>query len=201
MNRSEFASAMMMTLIFTGTAFAADPPATGFRPASPAIKTAQGVVAAPVPVTLAPLKQKLTMQMVPLQQSSPLSPCVTIPAAIDSVHKKYEEAEHALYAAGLQGKFSLRISEYTGYYRPYVKGCCSTSNEYSVQDQQAAGCVSSESLNACLDKLTRSCIGKYVQSWQKVRQDAQKIQQDTKAVSTASDQLAQAMQQLVATLP
>lgn len=185
-----------------GTAFAADPPVTGFRPASPAIKTAPGlpatgVVATPVPGALAPLKQKLTMQMAPLQ---PLSPCITVPAAIDAVLKKDLEAREVLHASGVNGQFPLGRGKLQSYFLPSVKGCCSPGKEYSVQDQQAAGCVGSESLNACLDKVTRSCIAKYAQTWH-IKQDAQKLQQSASAVSTASGQFAQALQQFAATVP
>ena len=44
-------------------------------------------------------------------------------------------------------------------YRDYINSCLTKS--YSVQDQQAAGCAGTDTVNQCMDKLYKHCIAAY----------------------------------------
>ena len=44
-------------------------------------------------------------------------------------------------------------------YKPHIKNCLAKS--YSIQDQQAAGCAGTDTVNQCMDKLYKYCIGSY----------------------------------------
>lgn len=55
---------------------------------------------------------------------------------------------------------SARIDdELHSYYKPHIKHCLTKS--YSVQDQQTAGCAGTDTVNQCMDKLYKYCIGSY----------------------------------------
>ena len=43
-------------------------------------------------------------------------------------------------------------------YQIHVKDCCSPQKSFSVQEQQAAGCLDSDTVKQCMDKLTGYCI-------------------------------------------
>lgn len=45
------------------------------------------------------------------------------------------------------------------FYKAHIKNCLAKS--YSVQDQQAAGCAGTDTVNQCMDKLYKYCIGSY----------------------------------------
>ena len=50
------------------------------------------------------------------------------------------------------------ISSDVHYYKGHLEGCCSQQKSFSVQDQQAAGCANSDTVQQCMDKLLRQCI-------------------------------------------
>jgi len=100
------------------------------------------------------------MELKPLQQTLVASQ-LAIPylyqlllSTIDNVYA----AEHELHNA--TGCMSAAIDdELKSYYKPYIKNCLTKS--YSVQDQQSAGCAGTDTVNQCMDKLYKHCIGGY----------------------------------------
>ncbi|HON59141.1 MAG TPA: hypothetical protein PLT45_06350 [Smithella sp.] len=77
--------------------------------------------------------------------------------AIDRVQKAYSP----LKFHDCQGGWPFLEETYYGGYKSYVKQCANKS--YSVQDQQNAGCVGSETLNQCTNKLFKYCLSRYEQ--------------------------------------
>lgn len=56
--------------------------------------------------------------------------------------------------------FGLEETYYGGY-KTYIKTCANKS--YSVQDQQNAGCLGSDTVDQCTNKLFRHCLSRYEQ--------------------------------------
>ena len=78
-------------------------------------------------------------------------------AAIDRVHKAYSPLK---FTDCPSDWFNLEETYYSGY-NTYVKICANKS--YSIQDQQNAGCLGSDTVNQCTDKLFRHCLSRYEQ--------------------------------------
>lgn len=108
--------------------------------------------------TVSPAKQELK----PLQQTLVASQYAMpntyqmLLLTIDNVYAARNELQDAIG----KGYLSASIDdELRSYYKPHVKNCLAKS--YSVQDQQAAGCAGNDTVNQCMDKLYKYCIGSY----------------------------------------
>jgi hypothetical protein len=97
---------------------------------------------------LKPLHQPLVVN-----QSAMLLPlCSSLPQAIEKVEDIIHDLRLGLSCEG-------HFNEDNFYnYRAQVNGCCSPQKSFSVQEQQAAGCLESDTVKQCMDKLTGYCI-------------------------------------------
>jgi hypothetical protein len=101
----------------------------------------------PVHATLKPLQQPLVANM-----SAMLPLCSSLPQAIEKV----SDSIHDLWLGySCDGHFPKDIIDNYG---AHVNGCCSPQKSFSVQEQQAAGCLDSDTVKQCMDKLTKYCI-------------------------------------------
>lgn len=78
-------------------------------------------------------------------------------AATDRVHKAYSPLKNTDCPSGW---FVLEETFYGGY-NSYIQSCANKS--YSVQDQQNAGCLGSDTVDQCTNKLLRHCLSRYEQ--------------------------------------
>jgi len=102
----------------------------------------------PVRAALKPLQQPLVANM-----SAMLLPlCSSLPQAIEKV----EDTIHDLHL-GLNCEGHFNEDNFYNY-RAQVNSCCSPQKSFSVQEQQAAGCLESDTVKQCMDKLTGYCI-------------------------------------------
>lgn len=108
-----------------------------------------------------PLQQPLM-----LQGSLPPFVCSSTVGAINDVIKTAQtEVPKAVQAYTNQGFVDFQgTSENTaGIYRNYVQDCCSANKSFTVQDQQNAGCLNSDNVKLCMDKVIKYCISQYPQ--------------------------------------
>jgi hypothetical protein len=101
------------------------------------------------------------------------------------------------------GTWELFYSGYAGAKGPYkdcINGCCSPSKSFSVQDQQEAGCVNSETLQQCLDKLVKRCISAYATKNQH-KLDLQASQEKSNNISIKTKQLSEQIKYLLSIMP
>jgi len=107
----------------------------------------------PVPMTKV-LQTPLLINTVPAPSMSLYN---SLLAAIDRVQKAYSPIR---FTDCPSGWFGLEETYYGGY-NSYIKTCANKS--YSVQDQQNAGCLGSDTVDQCTDKLFRRCLIRYEQ--------------------------------------
>ncbi|PKN37915.1 MAG: hypothetical protein CVU62_09350 [Deltaproteobacteria bacterium HGW-Deltaproteobacteria-2] len=108
-----------------------------------------------------PLQQPLM-----LQGSLPPFVCSSTVGAINDVIKTAQtEVPTAVQAYTNQGFVDFQgTSENTaGIYRNYVQDCCSPNKSFTVQDQQNAGCLNSDNVKLCMEKVIKHCISQYPQ--------------------------------------
>ena len=97
---------------------------------------------------LKPLQQPLVVN-----QAAVLLPlCSSLPQAIEKVADSIHDLRLGL---NCDGHFN---EDNFDNYRAQVNGCCSPQKSFSVQEQQAAGCLESDTVKQCMDKLTGYCI-------------------------------------------
>jgi hypothetical protein len=101
-----------------------------------------------VRATLKPLQQPLVANQ--LAMLLPL--CSSLPQAIEKVADSIHELRLGL---NCEGHFN---EDDFDNYRAQVTGCCSPQKSFSVQEQQTAGCLESDTVKQCMDKLTGYCI-------------------------------------------
>ena len=101
----------------------------------------------PVRAALKPLQQPLVANM-----SAMLPLCSSLPQAIEKVEDTIHELRLGL---SCEGHFN---EDNFNNYRAQVNSCCSPQKSFSVQEQQAAGCLESDTVKQCMDKLTGYCI-------------------------------------------
>jgi hypothetical protein len=101
----------------------------------------------PVRAALKPLQQPLVANM-----SAMLPLCSSLPQAIEKVEDTIHELRLGL---SCEGHFN---EDNFNNYRAQVNSCCSPQKSFSVQEQQAAGCMDSDTVKQCMDKLTGYCI-------------------------------------------
>ena len=101
-----------------------------------------------VRAALKPLQQPLVAN-----QSAMLLPlCSSLPQAIEKVTDSIHDLRLGL---NCDGHFN---EDNFDNYRAQVNSCCSPQKSFSVQEQQAAGCLESDTVKQCMDKLTGYCI-------------------------------------------
>jgi hypothetical protein len=97
--------------------------------------------------TLKPLQQPLVAD-----PSAMLPLCSSLPQALEKVTDTLDFLWKGL---NCEGNFPKYIIEN---YQSHVNGCCSPQKSFSVQEQQAAGCLNNDTVKQCMDKLTGYCI-------------------------------------------
>lgn len=99
------------------------------------------------PQAVRPLQNQLTIS--PMVQRRMVSPAEVSLLNMDEIQTQYESLvpPARTYEVGVQTM-------------PAIQRQCAEKN-YSVQDQSAAGCVGSETLDQCGEKLVRHCIATY----------------------------------------
>jgi hypothetical protein len=115
----------------------------------------------------------------------------TINGIIQIAHKDLQASTH-LYTEKAGDHLSFpgiwELYYHQDMYRSKVQACCSDQKSFSVQEQQAAGCTNSDTVEQCMGKLVKKCLvdlktdtlkGKLKQSQQK----ADIISQQTRQLS------------------
>jgi len=117
------------------------------------------------PATGTPAIKPLQQSLI-LQGSLPPFVCSSTVGAINDVIKTAQtEVPKAVQAYTNQGSvdFPGTSENVAGVYRNYVQGCCSPNKSFTVQDQKNAGCVDSDSVKLCMEKVIKHCISQYPQ--------------------------------------
>ena len=85
-------------------------------------------------------------------------------------------------------------------YKSCVESCCSPAKSFSVQDQQAAGCANSDTVQQCMDKLIRHCISK-AEKKDEIKTKLQKTQEKSNNISIKTKQLSEEIKYLLSIMP
>jgi len=87
-------------------------------------------------------------------------------------------------------------------YRDRINQCLTKG--YTVQDQQAAGCMSTETVGQCMDKLYKYCIGSYKGEYgtkEAFKQHFQETLEKAKNLNTKTKQYSDQLQMLINNMP
>ena len=167
-------------------------PKTNVTPA-PLIPAPQSVPGAKEP---RPLKDILIFK---IEIVPPL--CDSLPQAVDKTVKMVYELQDAINAGGSQYILNFPTGKIKTYYASSIKNsCCSQQTNFSVQEQQAAGCADSDTVKQCMDKLIKHCISKKGQSYQ-MKSDVQKAEEKVNNISIKSKQLSEQLKYLQSIMP
>ncbi len=191
-------SALIVFLV-SGAVFASEPAAIGSQtlPLKKTIpvRVKPRVTASSMAVAPKPLTEVLTRKMFAIK---PQSVCVTVPNALEGVLQKDLAASNACKAAGMSYE-RMNGGLLTTVFLPSIKKyCCSDNASFSIQEQQAAGCTGSDTVDVCMEKLSRACIHRIGAIYKNA---LQKKQKEISTVSTSAGQLDQKLQQLLNTIP
>jgi hypothetical protein len=159
-------------------------------PSAPTMRPMPTVSPGPAPAPalqpmLAPPSVKMPITMMQIQVVPSL--CKSVPEAAVALNN----ADNALHQAGGNAT-STDANHAIWYFGNEVKNtCCSPNVSYSVADQQAAGCIGGDSLDACMTKLTRQCIRKVADS----KGVSIRLQQISQGVGNLSQKAAENLKQ------
>ena len=84
--------------------------------------------------------------------------------------------------------------------RKTVHNCCSQQQNYTVQEQQAAGCANSDTIQQCIDKLALQCIKTGMKD-NNVKSMLKQSQVKADEIATKARQLSDKINQLLPMLP
>ncbi len=87
-------------------------------------------------------------------------------------------------------------------YKDRINYCLTKS--YSVQDQQAAGCAGTDTVNQCMDKLYKYCIGNYTGEYgskEAFKQQFKTALERAKDINTKSKKYSDQLQTLLNNMP
>lgn len=155
------------------------------------------------PVAVKPLQQPIM-----LQKATPPSLCVTLSNTIEAIiqvaHRDMQKTLHMYTQPNTSNYITfpgLWELYYTGpRYREHVRACCSDNRSFSVQDQKAAGCSGSDTVNQCTDKLVKYCLHSFKQR-DELREMLGKSQKKAKELSVEIKQLSEKLDQLMTHMP
>ena len=158
------------------------------------IKSAQ-----PANVAAKPLQQPITLQ---------LGAGPSLCTILDQTDKEAIPLVNDLENAARLYQTETSIIRFDGVYDIFVQDqwcnsvhpscfqdCCSSQHNFSVQEQQAAGCASSDTVQQCMDKLVRQCIktivtkNNYKTKLQKSKQKADEMASKAKLLSDKINKL------------
>ena len=158
---------------------------------------------APVPQAILGAKEPRPLKDILIFKIEIVPPlCDSIPQAVDKTVKMVYELGYAINAGGSsQYQLHFPTGELKTYYASSIKNqCCSQQKNFSVQEQQAAGCAESDIVKLCMDKLIKHCISKIGQSYQ-MKSDIQKVEEKVNNISIKSKQLSEQLKSLQAIMP
>lgn len=155
-----------------------------------------------------PLRTTLELKQLKIPTPSLCQHITSIHAAIkqkdQQIYEIFESSNHV--HSGLKW-YPQSISGTLPYYGGAVQMCCSPEKSFSVQEQQEAACTGSDTVQACMDKLTRHCLHKAGQQLH-IRSDMQdrkeKVQHKKDLFNNISlkiGEMEQLMQNLLSVLP
>ncbi len=157
---------------------------------------------APVPQAILGAKEPRPLKDILIFKIEIVPPlCDSLPQAVDKTVKMVYELRDALNAGGSQYQLNFPTGKLKSYYAASIKNnCCSQQKNFSVQEQQAAGCAESDIVKLCMDKLIKHCISKIGQSYQ-MKSDIQKVEGKVNNISIKSKQLSDQLKSLQAIMP
>jgi hypothetical protein len=84
----------------------------------------------------------------------------TINGIIQIAHKDLYTSTKLYSEAGVHIPFPgiWELYYYKDVYRSKVQACCSDQKSFSIQEQQAAGCANSDTVEQCVGKLVKKCL-------------------------------------------
>jgi len=85
-------------------------------------------------------------------------------------------------------------------YNSYVDQCCSSNKSFSVQEQQAAGCLNSDTVKQCMDKLNMACINNYAEK-SSLKNKLDHDLKRTESISIKMKELSEQMKKLRSLIP
>lgn len=175
-------------------------PAPVLRPMQPTLPAQPALPSQPVAPGLIQAPQPLFTPLAVNQVLSPPSLCVTIPATVDGILDKRQALITAWQGAG-SGSPYYSTGKLKSYFVAGIRNnCCSPNVSFSVQEQQTAGCSGSDTVAACMDKLTRQCIRRTADTLH-IREETQKAGDDLASLGARSNDLAQQLRTLQNLLP
>jgi hypothetical protein len=98
--------------------------------------------------------------MKPLQQPLFIE-ATTMPALCNKLSQSIENIiglQEELTKGNCAGNFPDNLVKSD---KEYIGGCCSQQRGFSVQEQTEAGCIGSDTVGQCMDKLIKSCLLKF----------------------------------------
>lgn len=159
---------------------------------------------APVPQAILGAKEPRPLKDILIFKIEIVPPlCDSIPQAVDkAVKMKYELVDAIQVASPGASAVSLfPTGKLKSYYASSIKNqCCSQQKNFSVQEQQAAGCAESDTVKLCMDKLIKHCISKTGQSLN-MKSDIQTAEGKINNISIKSKQLSEQMKYLLSIMP
>lgn len=157
---------------------------------------------APVPQAILGAKEPRPLKDILIFKIEIVPPlCDSLPQAVDKTVKMVYELQDAINAGGSQYGLNFPTGKIKTYYASSIKNsCCSQQKNFSVQEQQAAGCAESDTVKQCMDKLTKHCISKAGQSLN-MKSDIQKAEEKVNNISIKSKQLSEQLKSLQAIMP
>ncbi len=157
---------------------------------------------APVPQAILGAKEPRPLKDILIFKIEIVPPlCDSLPQAVDKTVKMVYELQDAINAGGSQYGLNFPTGKIKSYYAASIKNnCCSQQKNFSVQEQQAAGCAESDIVKLCMDKLIKHCISKIGQSYQ-MKSDIQKVEGKVNNISIKSKQLSDQLKSLQAIMP
>jgi hypothetical protein len=126
----------------------------------------------------------------------------TINSVIQIAHKDLQ-ATVGLYTPKAGDHLSFpgiwELYYYKDEYRNKVQGCCSAQKSFSVQEQQAAGCASTDTVKQCMDKLIKKCLVELKPN--ELKSLLKQSQEKADAISLQTKQLSDQVRHLISVMP
>lgn len=125
-----------------------------------------------------------------LKQMSMPPMCVSIPQTYQRMVQLAQE---------LKEISGVWLGPSSAIYTSYIP-CCAPEKSFSVQEQQAAGCLGSDMVSQCMEKLARHCIAPRAQGFH-AHEELQNISEKAKNISVKAQELSQQVQYMNVIMP
>lgn len=181
---------------------------------APALKPSSDSTAQPItpPVAPTPRGYKAAGELRPLKdalkvtpiliQSGTLTTCNVIPPFDKKLEQKQLSAEPPVdYITHMGvGKhnfyYESRVDKIRHWARYVGTSCCDPNKSFTPQDQQLAGCLGTDTVSACMNKLTTQCAKKLEGYSQSTKNEIQKTITQLQNATAALTQLKQTLEEL-----